>query len=63
VGYFAILRERGTLSPCRYEARAIGKETILRLSRDLQEGIQTMIDEANAEVDLANAELHAESNA
>jgi len=46
-----------------YEARATRKETILRLTRDLHEGIQTMIDAANAEIDLSNAALQAETRA
>jgi 1-acyl-sn-glycerol-3-phosphate acyltransferase len=34
-----------------YDARGMRKETILRLIRDLQAGIQTMIDAANAAID------------
>ncbi len=37
-----------------YDARGTRKDTILRLTRDLQAGIQTMIDAANAAIDAAH---------
>jgi len=46
-----------------YDARGTRKETILRLTRDLQDSIQALIDAANVAIDAANVTIDAGTRA